>query len=69
MISRGICQAEVGGRRLRSDDLREITPQVPSEFVAVDLVNTALVSDADLLSFLGANATPASVPSDLWMVR
>jgi hypothetical protein len=54
---------------LRSDDLREITPQVPSEFVAVDLVNTALVSDADLLSFLGANATPASVPSDLWMVR
>lgn len=40
-------------------------PHVPASFANADLTNTALVSDAALLSFLGANLdanAPASVP-------
>lgn len=49
------------------DYIRFLTPAVPAEFSAVDLANPALVSDAELLGFLGANATSAAVAGDLWL--
>ena len=45
------------------DYFRFARPQVPSSLAGVDLTNSALVSDAVLLSFLGANAAlPITTP-------
>jgi hypothetical protein len=55
--------------RAQFDYARFLTPVVPAEFTALDLANTTVVSDAQILSFLGANARSIStIPDgDLWI--
>jgi hypothetical protein len=42
------------------DYFRFARPQVPASLAGLDLTNASAVSDAALLSFLGANAVPST---------
>lgn len=55
--------------RAQVDYLRFVIPAVPPAFQGVDLVNPAVASDAQLLSFLGENLTTAYPTTDSMRVH